>query len=139
MFSLGVITSYKINDSLYSSYVLGSNMQAIRQAVKKRNLNETIDSTITTIDNPLPNYAILSDEDLICRKEEILHSLCFISFVALKSRSAKIEEILGDEGVIHELSHLFSNSLFERKKSLNNVRDLIKKLQKLAVGLYEPV
>ena len=136
---LGVLTSYKINDAFYSSYVLGKNVNDIRKKIAQRNLNETIDSTIVEIPNTLPDYTLLSDEDILKRKEELLHSLCFISYIGLKSKKLQVEEVLGDEGIIHEISHLISNSYYEQKKSLTNVRDLIKKLQFAAIGLYEPV
>jgi hypothetical protein len=135
----GVITSYRINNSQYASYILGENINAIKKIAAKRNLNETIDSTIMEITSPLPDYTLLSDEDILNQKEELLHTICFLSFVSLKSKKIKIEEVLGDEGVIHEISHLLSGSFSEQKKSLTNVRDLIKKLHQTAIGLYEPV
>lgn len=136
---LGVISSYHINDNAYSSYVLGEDMEAIEQAVKKRNLKESIDSSIMEINNPLPDYTLLSDDEILNKKEELLHSACFLSFVALKSNKIGIDEVLGDEGIIHELSHLVSNTCLDQKKTLTNVRVLISKLQKSAVGFYEPV
>ncbi len=136
---LGVWTSYQINDSLYSSYVLGANINSINKTIERRNLNESIDSTITEITHTLPDYSLLSDEEIINRKEELLHSLCFLSFIGLKSKKIKIEEVLGDEGILHELSHLVSGSCLDKKKTLDNVRVLLTKLQKSAIGLYVPV
>ena len=34
-----------------------------------------------------------------------LHLACFVGFLALKSGSATIEEVLGDTGLIHEMVH----------------------------------
>ena len=38
-------------------------------------------------------------------RRDVLHNLCFMSHMALKSGAATSEEILGDEGLIHEYIH----------------------------------
>ena len=103
-----------------------------------RGLNEIIESGIMDIEQ-MPDYTLLTDDDFIKRLPEILHTASFLSYVALKSKSASVDEIVGDEGVIHELTHLLADTSGCHKKSLNCIRDLIKQLQKSALGFYHPV
>lgn len=133
----GVITSYKVNDNLYSSYILGTDLVAIKKAVKKRGLRETIDSQIMDIDIPFPEYDKMSLKEIEGRLPEIIHSTCFLSHIALNSKNISIADVLGDEGILHLLSHSLDSS--SNKKSLTCVRDLIRDLRIKATGCYEPV
>ena len=134
----GVLTTYYINNVPYASYILGDDMCKIRAAVELRNLKEEIVSDITDIE-VLPDYSKLTDEEFLSQLPELLHTLCYTSFLALSAGLANLEEILGDEGVIHELTHILSNVEGCHKKSLSCVRDLFNSVQLKAVGLYEPV
>lgn len=134
----GVLTSYHVNGTKYCSYILGNNMTRINVLMNARGLNEMIESSIMEVEK-LPDYTELNDEDLKKRLPEILHTACFISVVALKSKSLTIEEVLGDEGIIHELTHKIADIEGCNKKSLSCIRDLLKNLQKNAIGFYEPV
>ena len=134
----GVLTSYSLDNILYSSYVLGECMEQISHAVQMRSLGETIESTITEIET-LTDYSSLSDDELRNRLPEVLHSVCYISFIALKSKTISLEEVLGDNGVLHELTHILANVEGCNKWSLGCARDLLRKVQSKATGLYEPV
>lgn len=134
----GVLTSYKVNSNLYSSYILGSDMVSITKAVKKRGLNETVKSQIMDIEDLIPDYSILSNKEFEKRIPEIIHTACFLSYMVIKSKNMIVEDVLGDEGVVHEISHyLYFRK--ENKKSLNDIRDLVINLQRKTIGIYEPV
>lgn len=113
-------------------------MRAIRSAQKKRGMGESIDSIVGEIDT-LPDYSRLNNKEFRNRLPEILHTACFLSLFALNAGTASIEDILGDEGVIHELAHAIANIDGCNKKSLNCLRDLVKNLQQQAIGFYDPV
>ncbi|MBI3137063.1 MAG: hypothetical protein HYZ15_00600 [Sphingobacteriales bacterium] len=134
----GVLTTYYIDNVPYSSYILGDCMTRISNAVRERGLGESIDSGLTDV-TPLTDYSSLSDEELNNRLPEVLHALCYISFIALNSKKASVAQVLGDHGLIHEIAHILSNVESCNKKSLGETRDLIKAVQLKAVGLYEPV
>lgn len=131
----GVLTTYKINTHPYASYILGSDINEINELLIKRGLNEEIESMIQPI-NLLQDYTNVNDDDFIKCLPEILHVCCYLSFIALKAKNISIDEVLGDEGVIHEVAHLFCNPIENQKKSLKLIRDLINKLQTTALGLY---
>lgn len=134
----GVLTSYLVNGTLYGSYILGDEITRIKKVVCQRGLNETIESQIGDV-QPIEDYSLLNDEEFKKRLPEILHTTCFLSLVALKAKTVNIEDILGDEGIIHEITHYLADIDGCHKKSLSCIRDFIFALQKKAIGLYEPV
>jgi hypothetical protein len=136
--AVGVLTSYCVNGTTYASYIVGSNMAEVEAAAAARNLNEQIHSSLTNV-KTIPDYSLLSDAEFESRLPEILHTACFLSFVALKAGTITIEEALGDEGVLHEVSHLLADIDGCHKKSLTCIRDLVKNLQIKAIGFYQPV
>lgn len=135
---LGVITKYNINSVSYGSYILGNEIAQIKNIAKKRGLNESIESCIMEI-VPMPDYKDLSDNEFIELLPEILHTTTFLSFIAVKAQTVNAFELLADDGLLHELTHLLGNIEGCYKKSLTCVRDLLRNLQEKAIGCYEPV
>lgn len=134
----GVLTSYLLNGDKYTSYILGNDVGNINQAIVIRGLNEKVESTIMDMEI-LPDYSLLCEQEFMQRLPEIMHTCCFLGFVAVKSNTITIEDILGDNGVVHELSHAIADLEGCNKKSLTCIRDLVKRLQEKAIGFYEPV
>lgn len=133
----GVLTSYKVNGNLYGSYILGDNITAIRTAIKKRGLGEKMDSVIMDIEPTFPDYGKMSLKEIKNKIPEIIHSTCFLSQIAINSNNIKVADVIGDEGILHLLSHSINSS--NKKKSLTCIRDLIRDLRTKAIGCYEPV
>lgn len=132
----GVITSYTVNGNLYGSYILGNDIAAIKRAAAKRGLGETIDSVIMNIEISFPDYGKMSLKQIKGNIQEIIHSTCFLSHIALNSNNIRVADVVGDEGILHLLSHCLNSS---DKKSLSCIRDLIRGLRIKAIGVYEPV
>lgn len=135
---LGVLTTYAIKETPYSSYIIGNDIRKIKKIAKERGLSEIIESKIMQI-VPMPNYLNLSDSEFIKHLPEILHTTTFLSFIAVKANKVKASDLLGDDGLLHELTHLLANLSGCSKKSLTCVRDSLKNLQEMAIGCYEPV
>ena len=77
----------------------------IDEVLKARNMGETVHEGCSPSSLP-PNGQSLSD--MIASDDctaAALHLACFVGFLALKSGSATIEEVLGDTGLIHEMVH----------------------------------
>jgi hypothetical protein len=104
----GVITTYVINGTAYSSYILGNRITRIKKMVNQRGLNESVESQVMDI-KPMPDYQNLSDNEFMEMLPEIIHTATFLSFIALKANTITVEDVLGDEGVLHELTHLNAN------------------------------
>lgn len=132
---LGVLSSYKTkNGDYYSSYITGNNIKEINRKVPLRCLNEKIESSIQLID-VIPDFKELTNSEFLLKLPEVIHTYCFISYLALKQNRSSIEDILGDEGVIHELSHLLTKTIDVTDKQVNKIRRSLAKLHKKVIGL----
>lgn len=131
----GVNTTYQAHGGLYVSYVIGDSIAEIKQLIKQRNLNERIAGKIKMVD-VLSNYKCISDYEFLLKLPEIFHTACFIAMVASKAGNIRAEELIDDEGLLHELSHLMTNSIIPSEDSLEKIRDKFYNLQSKAPGLY---
>lgn len=125
----GVLTTYKINGHPYSSYVLGESMDEVHTKIEMRGLDESIISVIQEIET-IPKITDLSNTD------EVLHVCFFLSFIALKAKTMSVEEIIGDEGIIHQLVHIKTASIKLDQAVLNTLLVDIDRLHKSAIGLF---
>ena len=132
----GVITSYKVNGNIYGSYILGTKISALKRAVKKRGLGETIDSKVMEITCLFPDYSKMPLRAVKNKLPELIHASCFLSHIAINSKNISVNKVLGDEGILHQLAHYFTDT---NKKPLTCIRDLVADLQVRSTGLYEPV
>jgi hypothetical protein len=136
---LGVLTTYQLNNTNFGSYILGTDPEKIRCVARARGLNEVIESTIMEVET-MPDYSQLEDDEFQKRLPEIIHSCSFLSFIALKAGTISIDEVVGDDGVLHELSHLLAGlPTICKKKSFTCARGLVKLLQDRAIGSHQPV
>jgi hypothetical protein len=134
----GVLTTYLIGKNKYASYVLGHKMNDIKQAIELRNLHETIESELQPVDL-LPDFSSMNKQQFEENIPQILHTCCYLSFVAMKAHTVSIDDILGDEGIIHEMSHYLVNKKTKKNNSLNKLRKLFISLKKKSIGFYDPV
>lgn len=133
---LGVYTSYLIGGVKYATYVIGESETAIQDAILKRNLGETIESQIQQIQT-LPDIQCIVANGFLENLPKVLHMACFLSYIALKARTMEPESIVGDEGIVHELIHLMTEPFSEDR--IKKVMADMQKLQRSAIGTYEPV
>lgn len=131
----GVLTSYKIADKKYSSYITGVTLSEIKAKIYFRGLDEVIESSIQNIE-VLSDFNELSNSDFIKEIPNILHLTCFLSFIALKSKCFSVDEIVGDEGILHDLIHLLNKNIPVTDSSVNKIRSKIVVLQQKVVGVY---
>jgi hypothetical protein len=85
----------------YGNRIFALNRHHAEKCARDRGMNEVV-----WLESRAPNYPRASTA---LRKSgfrrDVLHNLCFMSHMALKSGVATSEEILGDEGLIHEYIH----------------------------------
>lgn len=131
----GVLSSYKTrNGEYYSSYITGGSIKEINRKVSLRGLNEKIESSIQSIDT-IPDFKELTNSEFILNLPEIIHTYCFISYLALKQNCVSVDDVLGDEGVIHDLSHLLTKTIDITDKEVNKIRKRLAKLHRKVAGL----
>lgn len=131
---IGVLTSYSVGSERFSSYVVGNNMSEINRKIELRGLREAADSGLMEVET-MPDYRDLSEDEFLVKLPEIMHSACFMSLIALKANSVSVDEILGDEGILHELIHINSKSIPISKPKIEQVKLSLTKLREVTVGV----
>jgi len=131
----GVYTSYILNGNKYSSYILGNSIKQIKHISNLRNIGEKIETKLQHI-NTIEDYSNLSDKAFLENLPVITHLACYLSFIALKSKTISIEEVVGDEGIIHELAHLMTDSIQKDKATIKRIKINLRNLQKCAIGIF---
>ena len=130
----GVLTSYKVGDKTFASYVIGKSISEINNKISQRGLNENIESSIQHIEI-IPDYKDLSPVEFLVNLPNIIHSACFMSLIALKAKTVNVEEILGDEGILHELIHINSKSIPISEPIIEEMKLGFIKLRERTVGV----
>lgn len=96
------LTDYAEGTGTYGSYIEAENIAHARQVAGQRGLNERILGKIEApvLENRLRE--LIRDEAWI----EAAHEAAFLGFVGLSSGALTPRDLLGDNGLIHELLHL---------------------------------
>jgi hypothetical protein len=131
----GVLTKYYVNGNPYVSYIIGHKLSEINKLANQRGLGETIESRIMKIDT-MPRFSTFPDVLFKHKLPHILHSSIFLAYMAVKANIIDTEELLSDEGVLHELAHLLLNLDGCHENSLTCVRELVLLLEEKTIGLY---
>ncbi|WP_060873109.1 hypothetical protein [Myroides odoratus] len=131
----GVLTEYKINENKYSSYIIGNDYEDIKIKLYKRNLNEIITSNLMELDNIIKDYSKLDDNTLMLEYSSFLHTICFLSYLCYRSNSIDVENLLNDEGILHEVIHIKDRNCFTNKE-LEKSRSLFVKLKRNVIGAF---
>ncbi len=129
------ITKYKIGDNEYSSFVIAENSDNANNLIKLRGIGETIDGT-SEGPNSLTRFSTLSDSKFLRHLPRIAHQICWISWMAANSGMVGIDDILGDEGILHEIIHLIDPSTRDIT-NLQLIKDKVAKLEDLNLGLFK--
>ncbi|GAB3643933.1 hypothetical protein GCM10027423_45700 [Spirosoma arcticum] len=108
--------------------------EAVR-LIEQRKLDEVIASEIQEVD-VMPDYRSLNHYEFLTNLPEILHTTSFLSYLALRSQTVHIDDVLGDEGVLHELTHLMTKTISIDEDSLCLIRTKLHQLQSRTIGLY---
>ncbi|MDM1514697.1 hypothetical protein [Myroides odoratimimus] len=130
----GVLTEYKVGENIYSSYIIGDKIEEIESKLSLRNLNESIISEIMHIETII-DYSKLKNEELIKRYSEFIHTICFLSYLCYKANKINCEELLNDEGILHEIIHINHKGSFTNKE-LEISRSLFVKLKRNTIGVF---
>ncbi|HNC59139.1 MAG TPA: hypothetical protein PLP33_27175 [Leptospiraceae bacterium] len=98
------MTDYFVGNSRYSSYVIAENELIAKALLNLRGLNENITSSAVKVRQ---GYRILK-VSVDYRKRNLiscLHTLSFVGNIALNAKIINHQELLLDNGLIHEVLH----------------------------------
>lgn len=119
------ITQYPVHGNMYGSHVYAGSWKEAQELCWKRNIGEIIvGKTGYHKKDSEPSY------------HGMLHESCFLSYICLKANLLSVEEVLSDEGIVHELSHIIDNN--KNTCTVDKLKARVAWLRKLTPG-YEPV
>lgn len=119
------ITQYPNNGKMYGSHVYANDISSAQNLCWKRSIGEVI----LGVGDSVGMQKALTDI-------EVLHESCFLCYICLKAGLMPIEEVLGDGGIVHELSHTLAHN--DNACTIDELMARVIWLRKLTPG-YEPV
>lgn len=129
------LTSYSVGDKLYSGYVLAENEQEAQELLAVRNLGETLDGVFQS-PNVLERFSTLCDAEYMRSLPKALHQACWVGWIAIKAGFITHDELLGDQGILHEMIHLLDGTV--DISQVETSRALLARLESLEIGLFIP-
>lgn len=130
----GVLTSYLVGSVKYSTYVTGKSIDEVNSKILQRGLGEIIESSLMEVET-IPDYKDLTPVEFLANLPQITHTACFLALIAIKSKSISIDEVLGDDGILHELIHINSKSIPVSESVIEEVKLGFTFLRDRAVGI----
>lgn len=108
-------TSYLVNSNKYGSHIYARSLKEAERLALIRNIGEKVIGAVfdtregygRKIPEELQNpyFRDLTDYDFVKKLPDIIHTACFLSYIASHS-SPNFSNALSDEGIVHELVHL---------------------------------
>lgn len=136
-------TEYRVNKSKYGSHIFAKSFKEAELLVEERGIGEKIlgcqvsvtDGYGRKVPHELenPTFDDLSDFEFVYELPKIIHTACFLVFIAASSRKMNIYDSVGDQGIIHELVHLLNGSGRDTR-SIRRVRGQFVALQNKIPG-----
>jgi hypothetical protein len=128
------ITKYTIGDNEYSSFVIAENADEAHRIIKSRGIGEEIEG-INDVVAGLERFSGLPDSEFLVHLPRIAHQSCWVAWMALKSGQIDQDDILGDEGILHEIIHLIDPST-HTSENIQKSRALLARLENLPLGVF---
>lgn len=126
------LTDYADGNGTYGAYIEAENLAHARQVAAQRGLNERVLGKIASpmMQNRLRQ--LIRDEEWL----EAVHEATFLGFVGLMSGALTPRDLLGDNGLVHELLHLarpFSHHPDEAPEIVDeDLRDRARTMERVA-------
>lgn len=138
-------TSYQTNYKKYGAHIWAKSWKEAEAIAKQRGIGEKVDGQSMKLEDGYgrkvpeeianPDFKKLNDYEFLLQLPQIIHTACFLGWIAFNTGKLKIEQLLGDEGIIHKLAHLNNEGVDTR--TIRRARGRFEQLQKLAIGHYK--
>lgn len=96
------LTDYAEGSGTYGAYIQADTKPHARQLAQRRGLNERVLGKIAAPALPNRLRQLIRDEQWI----DAAHEACLLGFVGLMSGALTPRDVVGDNGLVHELLHL---------------------------------
>jgi len=91
------LTEYMQDGTKFGSHVFARSYKGAEKICIARNIGEKVLGVL-----PEPDLDVNPSENPM----QSLHEACFLSYLALKAGTLSIDEVLGDKGILHEMTHV---------------------------------
>lgn len=139
------LTEYKVGTQKYGADIMAYTLKEAERVAGERNIGETVIGNGAqsydgygrriSIEELNPDFKKLNDYEFLIELPRIIHSACFLSYIAFKSGKISIEELIGDNGILHELIHLLNGS-HVTKREIRRTRGKYEHLQSITPGAF---
>lgn len=93
----------------YSSFIRANSVKNARILARRRNIGEIVDgrwgTTKSKTPYPLTSKMLLKSRLSKSQALDVIHSATFLSYLLMQSHSAPACDIVGDEGLLHQVIH----------------------------------
>jgi hypothetical protein len=116
----------------YGGYLFARDLKEAKRFAKKRGLNEGV---MHRCGQSKP-YTLPSEWRAKRKADDkkVMHALCWVAHMALQSGVADANELLGDQGLVHEYLHMRCNGTPKRKRLIEMAKDIERRIP----GLMPP-
>lgn len=122
----------------YSSFIFAKNRAHADALAIKRNMGEKVicrwvrRGRVSPYE--LPSAQLLKRSLTPTRKFNIIHGVCFMGYILLRSKRADAAHVLGDEGVLHQVIHGMQFGYPYR----HELADRVRHYERLTPGYWRP-
>lgn len=114
----------------YSSFVFARGMDEAKRIVKARNIGEVIEGLWGgRVGKPRLKNPHERPSDQLRRRKltprqriDVIHNVCFLSYILQRSTGAPAQAILGDEGLLHQTVHCLQHGNPPRRALIDSLR-----------------
>lgn len=93
--------TFGFKKGLYGSKIWATSKKQAISLARRRGIGERVIGLSIAQDPDIPTSQVLS----LASPQEVLHSLIWLSFLALKSKVATVDDIFSDSGILHLYIH----------------------------------
>jgi hypothetical protein len=125
------ITAYHADGSLppalgeswvgaFGGYLFARDFRQAKLFAKRRGLNEAVEGRMgQRVPYVLPSQWLARRR---ADPTDVFHSLIWMGYLAVKSGAASLNEVFGDEGIVHEYAHMRTTGRPRRKELIERVQ-----------------
>lgn len=100
------LCAYKLKGFNYGSYIFAPDYETAVKLIDIRNIGEIEDYLSDTAWTWDHDFSELDFNTFMKKLPDIIHQLNFAGWIGMKSGKVDVDDVVGDYGVLHELSHL---------------------------------
>ena len=124
-------------EATYGALLWARSRRHARAVARRRGIGEKLSKVAVPLETPVPPSVLFSRRNRRRRSGEIAHALAWLSWLALSSGAASLEEVLGDTGVVHQAAHHLHFGRTAGSPSLAWIVEGLRRLERRVPGMVE--